>query len=46
LHFGDYGYSIPDYIEHRDEAVKRAEREGSYIPPALKEASRITVVEG
>lgn len=46
MHFGDYGYSIPDFIEHRDEAIELARRTGAYMPPALREASRIKVVEG
>jgi hypothetical protein len=46
LHFGDYGYSITDFIAQRDEAIELAKRNGSYMPPALREASRIKVVEG
>jgi hypothetical protein len=34
-HWGDYGYSIADYLEHRNYAIEWAEMNGRYIPPAL-----------
>jgi len=48
-HMGDYGYSIPDFIQHRDPLIEDAKRKGRYLaPPSLLEPRRdkITVVEG
>lgn len=36
-HWGDYGYSIPDYLAEREYALKVAKEKGWYIPPALQE---------
>lgn len=48
-HMGDYGYSIRDFIDHRNPLVEDAKRKGRYMaPPSLVSPQRdkITVVEG
>jgi hypothetical protein len=51
-HWGDYGYSIIDYISQREYAVAKAQAEGRYMPPELVPAPKkhdeyqITVVDG
>jgi hypothetical protein len=34
-HWGEYGYDIQDYLDHRDYAINVAKANGRYIPPAL-----------
>lgn len=48
-HMGDYGYSIKDFIDHRNPLIEDAKRKGRYMaPPSLLEPRRdkIQVVEG
>lgn len=48
-HMGDYGYSIKDFIDHRNPLIAEAKRKGNYIaPPSLvaPPRDRITVIEG
>lgn len=48
-HMGDYGYSIRDFIDHRDPLIADAKRKGRYIaPPSLiaPPRDRIHVIEG
>lgn len=48
-HMGDYGYSIRDFLDHRNPLIEDAKRKGKYIqPPSLLEPRRdkIQVVEG
>lgn len=34
-HFGDYGYTIKDFLDNRDYAMQCAVRDGRYIPPEV-----------
>lgn len=47
-HMGDYGYSIKDFLYHREPVIEKAKRNGTYLnPPSLLKAqdSGIVVVD-
>jgi hypothetical protein len=43
-HFGSYGYSIPDFLAHREHAVKTYTKTGQYVPPSLLEGEPETEI--
>lgn len=41
LHYGPYGYSIPDYLAEREHAIAKHKESGGYIPPSLLETEEM-----
>lgn len=41
MHYGPYGYSIPDYLAEREHAIAKHKESGGYIPPSLLDTEEL-----